>query len=208
MIVWPYVTFFNSTGGWGRPADHPMGEYLSELMGGVFTTWNALYLDTYYNMYFYPDKDFAHEGGMKLSYDLAALWRPHDPLAPCSIRPYAAIYYGTLNQIDMGNGYFEAGVEPACRFSLGKQRVGISFPSYLGMNIDGYYFDSNGSSEFLGFYATGVAASMPLSVPPRYGTWFLTGSVQYLHLIADNIETLNRGHPDMVIGKIGVGCRY
>lgn len=206
VIVRPYLTYFHSTGGWGNSADSPMGQYVSELMGGVFTTWNAWNVDLYYNLYFYPAMNFAHEGGGKVSYDLASLWRGTDPAAKFSLRPYTALYYGTLDQIGMGNGYFEAGVEPACRFDIAGRMIGVGFPNYLGMNVDGYYSNQNGSSEFLGFYASGVSASMPLSV--KHGSCFLSGSVQYLHLIADNIERLNHGHPDMVIGKIGVGFKY
>jgi hypothetical protein len=207
LIVRPYVTFFNSTGGWGNPGQHPMGAYVSELMGGVFATRGAATADVYYNLYFYPAMQFAQEVGGKVSYDVATLWQePRD--AALAVKPYAALYYGSLNHIGMGRGYFEAGLEPAWRMNWCDHKIGISLPTSLGMNVDGYYFNAAGGSQFLGFWSTGVAASTQLPSPGGCGgSWFLSGSVQYLDLIANNIATLN-GRRDTVVFKVGVGILY
>lgn len=204
IIVRPYVTFFNSTGGWGNAGQQPMGGYLGELMGGIFATRGAATADVYYNLYFYPAMQFAQEIGGKATYDVATFWRDDSAFA---LKPYTALYFGSLDHIGMGRGYMEAGIEPAWRIGRGDHKVGVSIPTSLGMNLDGYYTNAAGGSQFLGFWSTGLAASTQLPAPKGCGSWFLSGSVQYLNLIANNIATLN-GTRDTVVVKVGVGILY
>ena len=43
---------------------------------------------------------------------------------------------------------------------------------------------------------------------PGNGKWYLSGSVNYLHLFADSLEFANYGDQDEIIGSIGIGFSY
>ncbi len=49
---------------------------------------------------------------------------------------------------------------------------------------------------------------MALPMPPGCGQWFVTGSFQYLDLVANNLQVLNEGRRHEFIGKVGVGFSY
>ena len=77
------------------------------------------------------------------------------------------------------------------------------------MSLDDYYFDDTGDDELLGYGSIGLFASLPLGEPGRFGTWTLTGGVQYIQLFADSAEAVNDGGEDSeILGKVGVNFAY
>jgi hypothetical protein len=177
-------------------------------MCGAFISSGGLTLDANYTFYTYPDFTNAHEMGAKLSYEVFSDGPDPDAARNTSLRTSAGVYYGSLDQIGLGRGYLELGLEPVWRFSAGETRIAVSFPVQWGMNLDGYYFDAGHGEEFLGFLSAGIAVSVALPAPPDCGSWFVTGSLRHLHLAADNLEALNGGDQYVLVGKVGVGFVY
>ena len=113
-----------------------------------------------------------------------------------------------------GNGsedwYGEVGIAPGI-YTLnkdGKYPVSLSVPITVGLGLKDYYFDNDGHEEFLGYFSAALAASVPLPIPSDYGSWSLTGSVQYLYLNAEGLQTINHGDDYEIIGKVGIAFAY
>ena len=82
-------------------------------------------------------------------------------------------------------------------------------PLALGLSVDDYYLDSEGDNELFGYGSVGLMASLPLKLPAKYGSWSVTGGVQYIQLFADSAEAANDGGTDYeVLGKVGLSFTY
>ncbi|MGB7158321.1 MAG: hypothetical protein WBD40_09670 [Tepidisphaeraceae bacterium] len=170
-------------------------------LGGGFT------LGAIYTIYTYPNGAFdsIEEIGFKLSYDDTDKWG-----LPFALRPYAAVYFETKDNNGSEDTYLEIGIAPTVYTfnEEGDAPIAIAVPVTVGMSLDDYYFDDSGDDEFLGYFSVGVAASMPLPIPSSYGAWSLNGSVTWLQLLADGLETANNDDSTEIIGKLGVSFAY
>jgi hypothetical protein len=112
--------------------------------------------------------------------------------------------------IDMSgqDTYLELGVEPSFKTRIGNTPVGLAFPIVLGTSLDGYYTQSDGSNDFLGYVSASVEATVPLPVPERFGAWYLSGTLTYLHLLADSAKFANYGEENEFVGTIGISFLY
>ncbi len=54
----------------------------------------------------------------------------------------------------------------------------------------------------------GLSVSIPLQLPAKFGSWYLNGSIEYLHLAADNLSILHGGDRDELIGTFGLGLSF
>ena len=54
----------------------------------------------------------------------------------------------------------DVGLEPAYRFKLFGRRVGVSLPLVLGGSPDGYYVDSDGDDETIGYFSGSLKCSV------------------------------------------------
>jgi hypothetical protein len=86
--------------------------------------------------------------------------------------------------------------------------VGVGVPLTWGLSLNDYYFDARGGNATLGYFTTGVSASVVLPSPKRLGQWFLNSSFQYLDLIAANLRAHNDRRQHEFIGKVGVGFSF
>jgi hypothetical protein len=212
LTISPFVGLWNSlheerTGaggsgpGWWFEADFYVGV---DFVLGDFT------ITPIFTAYTYPNGAFDTilELGVQVSYDDSALLRRLG--IPFALNPHIAAYW----EIDDDNpgasrdAYLEVGITPGFEFKAGNLPVAVSFPIVLGMSLDDYYFDADGDETFWGYGSAGIAASVPLPIPARYGTWSLTGSLTYLHLFADSAQAANRGDDDEWIWKVGIGFSY
>lgn len=139
----------------------------------------------------------------------------HAPIFHQPVSPSGDLYddlFGTPEEGGFdtsGQGtYFEVGIEPSFRADVGSTPVGIAFPVTVGMSLDEFYQQRGGSNDLLGYVSAGVQVTVPLPIDERYGKWFLTGSVTYLHLMADSLVFANYGQKDEVIGTLGVSFSF
>jgi hypothetical protein len=207
VLVRPYLTLWNSFAPVRRTRE--MGA-MSDAMLGAATTWNGFLLDCNYTLYLnapYGGASPVHEGGAKLSYELAELWRG-ERNDGFGLRPSAAVYGVSRTGHGSGAALCEVGLTPAYRFGFAGQKVGLSVPTVVGLNLGNFYFDESGRNTTAGYFSTGVAASITLPVPPLFGTWYLNASFQYLHLFADNLRAINHDDDNAFVGKIGIGSTY
>jgi hypothetical protein len=179
--------------------------YESDLFGGLDFVFGKFTLGTVYTFYTYPNGAFntIQEIGFKVAYDDTEFMEGKF----FALKPYAAIYFETADGNGTEDSYLELGITPS--FALGKSGITLSVPAVLGMSVEDYYFDSSGDDELLGYGSIGLFASLPLGETGRFGTWTLTGGVQYIQLFADSAEAVNDGGDDNeILGKVGVSFAY
>lgn len=167
-----------------------------------------------YTLYTYPDDAFEsiHEIGVSTGFDDTKLWEKAG-LAGFTLNPELGVYFET----DDGNGsediYAELKLTPAYQLDLDVPVIGkgkLSLPMILGMSLDDYYLDSDGSNAFFGYLQVGAAVSVPLDfIPAKYGTWSATGGINYIHMLADSTELANDGGTDYELqGVVGISMTY
>jgi hypothetical protein len=184
--------------------------YESDLFGGLDFVFGKFTIGTVYTFYTYPNGAFQtiQEIGFKVAYDDADFMK--DKGISFALKPYAAVYFET----DDGNGtedsYLEFGIAPS--FGIGNvagKPVTLAVPVVLGCSLDDYYLDSSGDNEFFGYGSIGLFASIPLGETGKYGSWTLTGGVQYIQLFADSADIVNDGGTsNELLGKVGVSFAY
>ncbi len=183
----------------------PSTWYESDLFGGLDFVFGKFTLGTVYTFYTYPNGAFntIQEIGFKVAYDDTDFMEGKF----VALKPYAAIYFETADGNGTEDTYLELGITPS--FALGESGVTLAVPVVVGMSIDDYYFDDSGDDELLGYGSIGLFASLPLSDNGKFGTWTLTGGVQYIQLFADSAELANDGGDDNeILGKVGVSFAY
>ena len=201
-IVRPYVSFFNSS---HFGSGNPMSGMLDTMVGAT-TTWHSLIVDARYAYYNTNPTMFSnvHELGARASFDVLSLFETNEMPNSVSLRPFAGIYGKVSDEKGTENVYFDIGLEPSWRFDLAGQKVGVALPLDWGLGANDYYLNSSGGNTTLGYFSAALTASVSLPAPAHCGDWFLNASVQYLHLSADNLVTLNHGDRDACVGKIGL----
>lgn len=185
------------------------GLYEADVTAGVTFNANPFSLDLRYTAYTYPDGALSgyQEVGAKFSIDLVPFLMRKDGPEGFIIRPFVEIDQET-NGLNRGNfTYIESGIEPSFDLPIGRTRLGISLPVTIGLSGAEFFTNANGSNDPLGYISAGMKASLPLPVPDRFGQWYLTGTVTYLHLDAYNLITLNGGRQDEVIASLGLSFR-
>jgi hypothetical protein len=147
------------------------------------------------------------EVGAKLSVDLVPLFSPDDRPSSFIFRPFVEVDRET-NGLNRGAyTYIEAGIEPSFELPVGGTRLGVSLPATVGLSGTRFYTNANGSNDPLGYVSAGMKVSLPLQVPARFGNWYLTGTVTYLHLDAYNLIALNGSRQDEVIASVALSFR-
>lgn len=207
-VVQPYLTSWNSFG--LLDLDNRMA-VMVEGMAGVFVTWNHFTFDANFAIYNNSPMDATsviHELGLKVGYDLCALWVPPGERSAFALRPSAGLIWETYDQNGSNDAYLELGLEPAWRFAWCEQKAVVSVPIQFGLSMDDYYFNAQGQQQTLGFVSVALSASTTLPSPPCGGRWFLSGGVQYTRLVADNLIIVNNGSADVFTAKAGVGFSF
>lgn len=189
--------------------------YESDLYANLVATFGNFYGRAGYTLYTYPDDAFEsiQEVGFAVGFNDAYLWESSVG-GGFSLAPEVGVYFET----DDGNGtedtYLEFKLTPSYTFDrsdlpvIGKAT--ISLPIVLGTSVDDYYLDSDGDDTFFGYVQAGVAVKIPLeAIPAKYGAWYLTGGVNYIHMLADSTELANDGGTDYEVqGMVGLSMSY
>jgi hypothetical protein len=206
VIVRPYVSLFHSR---HFDSDNPMAD-MSDVMVGTVASDSAWSLDARY-AYFTMNqfmRSSVHELGAKLSYDLLSLCREPGAVSPLALRPFAGAYFDLFDEEGTEDIFLTVGLEPAWRWELAGQKIGMSLPIEWGLSGDDYYLQSDGSNDFFGYFSATLTTSVVLPVPAACGRWFLNASGQYLHLAADSVRAVSGGDTDVWIGKLGFSFVY
>ncbi len=87
--------------------------------------------------------------------------------------------------------YLELGLAPSITLDVIEgYPITLAVPLKVGLSIDDYYESSVGGDETFGYFDATVAATVPLSfIPPRFGSWSLTGTVHFLFL-GDSVQNI------------------
>jgi hypothetical protein len=185
----------------------------TELMGGVVVGWRGFTLEGNSTRYLYRASTMAdvQELGLKMAYDIRL--PPRDGLSDLgeltfALKPFAGLFYEVWKQEGDLGVYFETGIEPSVRWEGGGGRFGIGLPMRVGMSLDDYYFDAQGDNAPLGYLSLGIAVSFGRPMPSERGWWYLTGSVRYLFLEADELRALNGGDDHELIGLVGMSFAF
>jgi uncharacterized protein (TIGR02001 family) len=181
--------------------------YESDVYGGVDFAFGNFVAGVVYTFYNYPDNAAGpiEEIGFRLGFDDAQMMK--DAGLPFGLNPYVAYYIETKDAGGTEDQYLEVGITPS--FELGVAEITLSIPMVLGMSVDDYYTDSSGDNELLGYGSVGVFASLPLALPERYGSWSLTGGIQYIQICADSAQAANDGGETYeLLGKLGLAWSY
>jgi hypothetical protein len=206
--VQPYVTSWNSFG--LLDLGNPMA-VMVEGMGGVFLTWNHVFLDVNYAFYNNSPMDGTsalQEAGLKVTGDLGALWAEEGTPPLFGLRSFAGLFWETYDEKGGNDGYWEVGLEPSLRLPWRERQVVLAVPLQLGLSAHDYYFDCCGREQLPGYATAGLSLSTSLPQPRFGGNWYLTFSASYTQLLADNLITINHGRSSVVTGKVGVGFSY
>lgn len=77
----------------------------------------------------------------------------------------------------------------------------------MGLSRSDYYEGGAGDETF-GFFNVGAMASIPLPVSSAYGSWDLTGGVNFL-FFGDGLKSINGSDDDVkTIGIVEVSVSY
>jgi hypothetical protein len=186
------------------------GWYESDVFGGLDFVFGKITLGTVYTFYTYPNGAFhtIQEIGFKVAYDDTDFMKNNG--IDFALKPYAAVYFETDDANGSEDSYLEFGIAPTLGLgSIGGNPLTLSVPVVLGCSIDDYYLDSGGDNEFFGYASIGGFVSIPIGAPSKYGTWTLTGGIQYIYLMADSAEVANDGGENYeLLGKVGVSFAY
>ena len=122
--------------------------------------------------------------------------------------PYATFAFELDGQADGGlreGNYLEIGAGPG--LALGDSPVGLSFPVAIGLSMKDYY-EVDGQSDTFGFFQFGAIASVALPMPVEYGSWELSGGINFL-TFGDALKSIN-GADDgfQPIGVFGLSLGY
>ena len=107
--------------------------------------------------------------------------------------------------------YLELGAEPG--MDIAEDVAYITFPITLGLSLSNYYEngipegDLGHFSDGFGFFSLGAAVGFPLPVSENYGSWELTGSLQFMTL-GSYLQFLNEDDGGQVIGAFGFSIGY
>lgn len=185
----------------------PNSWYEQDVYGGVDVGLGPVTIGAIYTYYTYPSDAFEtiQEIGGKISFDDSVFWGED---AIITLKPYVAAYLETSDGNGSEDAYGEVGIQPS--FDIGDTGVTLAVPVALGLSLDDYYIDpGSGDNEVLGFVSVGALASMPLPIPSDYGSWSLTGGVQYIYLFSDGLQAANDGGTDYeLLAKVGVSFSY
>ena len=193
------------------PAENVAMWYESDFYTGVtleIDNWEAGII---YTSYLSPNDTFGttQEIALGLSMDDTEL------LGAFSMSPHVLLAIETSGGADGGASegvYLELGVEPG--MDIVEDVASVSFPITLGMSLSNYY--ENGVpmgepdrfSDGFGFFSVGATVGFPLPVSENYGSWEVTGGLQFIAL-GSYLEFLNEGDSSgQVIGTFGFSIGY
>lgn len=165
----------------------------------------GLNLTTIY--YFYSSPNGAFDTVEELNFKLS--WDDSEVLGRWALNPWVNFAVEThLTSLgdEEGSGV-QMGIAPTLyEFEHDRYPVTLSIPVEVGLAIEDYYEEEDGSENTFGYVSFGMAASMPLAfMPEGYGDWAMTVSAKGFYF-SDTLADVNEGdhwHP-VFMASVGV----
>jgi hypothetical protein len=143
-------------------------------------------------------------------YELAGVLAYDDSGSRFPLSPKAIVGFELVGQADGGSNrgtYLELGIRPAIKvIDVDRYPVSLAIPVKLGMSLKDYYEGPLGSDR-VGYFDTGLIASVPLAFMPSKSAWEVHGGVDFLWL-GDNMRLLNRSDRVKPVGILGLSVTY
>jgi hypothetical protein len=200
--VTPYVGSWNSLHSKDGP-ESPKWFNESDFIAGVNAERGIFTLGLVYTYQSFPSGSFndGDEIGVTLKVDDTGVM-------PVALHPHVGVYRElnhslTYDATRSPGWYGEVGIEPASDVKALGRDVTISFPVTVGLSLDGYYTDSGGDNDLLGYGSAGVKVSLPLNDAVSV---YVAGT--YLYLFADSAEAANHGENYEIIGSAGISFSF
>jgi len=109
---------------------------------------------------------------------------------------------------DKGEGV-QLGIEPTL-WELDNDAYPLSFtiPAELGLAIDDYYEEDDGSENAFGYASVGLLASLPITaVPENFGAWTVSAGGKILFL-SETLQDVNRGDHVYPVVTASLGVEF
>jgi hypothetical protein len=187
--------------------------YETDIYGGLGIECHDFSAGIVYTFYNYPNSTYntVQEIGFTVGYNDAKCWE-NTFLEGFALNPSAGVYFETDNTNSAFSndpaGYAQLGIAPS--YTIDKLKdlpISLSLPVVLGLSYDGYYIDSSGHNDNVGYVSVALGASIPLPLPAKYGSWEMHGNIGYIFYISDSLQAFN-GNDGELFGGIGIGMTY
>jgi hypothetical protein len=109
---------------------------------------------------------------------------------------------------DKGEGV-QLGIEPTL-WELDDDTYPLSFtiPAELGLAIDDYYEEDDGSENTFGYGSVGLVASLPITaIPENFGAWTVSAGGKILFL-SETLQDVNRGDHVYPVVTASLGVEF
>ncbi len=193
------VPWFNV---WANVTDEKYngGDYFDELdlSAGVDFVKGPFTFGLQYLYYVSPVDSFddLHEIGAGVKFDDSDM---HD--MPFAFNPYATLYTEVIDKAGPEGTYIELGIEPSYTFK--DVPVTITVPVTTAININDFYFDSDGSNALIGYVSVGCFGQYDIN-----DNFYVSAGVEYYLLTADSTDQSNDGDCNKFVASVAVGFSY
>ena len=196
-----------NVGNWNSLHSGPSGHgghgnawYEADYYGSMTFTAGKVKPGVLFTSYTSPNDAFksVHELAGVIAYD--------DSGSAFPLSPKLVIGTELDGQADGGAGrgtYLELGIRPGIKAA---RALTFYIPVKVGLSLKDYYEGPTGSNR-LGYFDTGVIASVPLGFLSGTGSWEAHGGVDFLWF-GDNMRLLNSGDRFKPVGVVGVSFAY
>lgn len=176
------------------------GRYFDELdlAVGVDVSTGRWTFGLEYIYYVSPTDTFddVHEFGVSVAFDDSEL----TPL-PFALNPYVSFHIEAEDKGGPESSFIELGIEP--EFEISQCPVTISVPIATVINVNEYYYASDGDETTFGVISAGLTATYQIN-----DNWWVAGGVDYIYLLANSTIAANDDDRDEWIGRLAVGFSY
>jgi hypothetical protein len=109
---------------------------------------------------------------------------------------------------DKGEGV-QLGIEPTLwEFDDDTYPLSFTIPAELGLAIDDYYEEDDGSENTFGYGSVGLLASLPITaIPESFGAWTVSAGGKILFL-SDTLQDVNRGDHVYPVVTASLGVEF
>jgi len=159
--------------------------------------------------YFYSSPNGAFDTVEELNLKLE--WDDSEVLGRWALAPWVNLAIEThLTSFgpDKGEGV-QLGIEPTL-WELDDDAYPLSFtiPAELGLAIDDYYEEDDGSENAFGYASVGLLASLPITaIPESFGAWTVSAGGKIFYL-SETLQDVNRGDHVYPVVTASLGVEF
>ena len=186
----------------------PANWYESDvLVGFTMGLWGFVSTNITYAAYTFPNGAFPT--AQELDWTIA--FNDSELLGAFALNPSMLWAFEVDNTAfgDQEGIYLGLGVKPSVvLFEEADYPLTLALPLTVGLSVSDYYEVPGGEDDTFGYFDAGLTASVPLSfISGDYGSWSVTGAVDYLAL-SGTLADANKGNGGYWVGKGGIAFSY